>query len=166
MRHIQNIDSFSKRQLMMHFNEYKRRIESISKKELNYIVDKITDYEDMGYVIAIDICQYYEVSGNKYESEGLLYGIYSTIDNNLPEYSNDFTTTNPNRDILDSIAKAFDEGRICYRLSFMNSDESDALIDHIYDDVARKFEKFGVVGPIWNIDIMEYIGGILLKSNI
>lgn len=161
MRHITPIDDFNDTPVLS-LEQIRERIKA-PDRELNIIIDRLTEYEDKGYEIQIDVCYYMIHGDEKLDTIVMAYCKYITGKGEaIFDFSDSVLRVDYAR--LEVINECFRDGRICYRIAFRQNRAILSDISDIYTEVCGRLNKVEVIGP-------EYISGdrlkfILVKCNM
>lgn len=151
-------------------NELAERVKIELKRtedDITYLIDKLIDFEDRGYVVFIDICCYGSgpFTSTDINTEPIVIQKYSTGRNdNLMTYSVPMSNPYPNVTYIESYLKAFKEGKICYQVN-LNAE----LNDKLYTELCNKVSKLEVIQQFvsWSTSIHSRVRtGVVLKANL
>lgn len=154
--------SVDKAEMEKIFQRFKIRLDNCDS-DINYIVDRLTEYEDDGYLIRIDMCYYYYHNDTgQIHTPSMIYNKYTTNGSDEVWHIQSMLANGVN---VDQYESAFKDNRLCYRVNMLiGRNVGETLNQDVYDSLYRKFEKFGVLAPF----IMNggELSGILLQAHI
>lgn len=106
------------------------------QQDINYIIDRLTKYEDKGYYIRIDICYYITVEW----PTTLVYCKYTTErGDSLCNYATELRHPETYPDLIETAYMFLRNRRLCYRVSidhgefYRNGDVYNDMLDRLCD---------------------------------